>query len=76
MAGLNEGNCPADCLMRFAARTEPTRAPGVVWAVIVDKALHPADRQSFVRVTGTVDGLAPSFGTGSSMEPRASFRPG
>src|ERR1700731_1454545 len=54
----------------------PTRAPGVAWAVMIDKALDPADRQSFVRVTGAVDGLAPSFGTGSSMEPRASFRPG
>ena len=36
MAGLNKGNCPADCLMH-----EPIRAPGVVWAVMVDKALNP-----------------------------------
>jgi len=42
---------------------------------MVAKALDPAGRQSFVRMTGSVEGFAPSFETGPSMEPRASFLP-
>jgi hypothetical protein len=52
---------------------EPIRESGVVWVVMVAKALDPADLQCFVRVTDDVEGLALSFETGPSMEPRASF---
>jgi hypothetical protein len=55
---------------------EPIRAPGVVWAVMFDRALDPADLQTFVRMTDGVAGRAPSFETGPSMELRASVRPG
>jgi hypothetical protein len=43
--------------------------------VVFDKALDFADRQTFVRMTDGVAGLAPSFETGPSMESRASVRP-
>jgi hypothetical protein len=55
---------------------EQIRAPGVVWAVMFDKALDPAARQTFVRMTDGVAGLTQSFETGPSMEPRASVHPG
>jgi hypothetical protein len=74
MAGLNNDNCPAELLDALRRAGEPIRAPGVVWAVMVDKALEP-DRQSLVRVTDGVECLVPSFETGPSMEPRAFFLP-
>jgi hypothetical protein len=53
---IEQGELSRRVLDALRRAGEPIRAPGVVWAVMVAKALDPADLQSFVRVTDGVEG--------------------